>query len=284
MQLVTPANSIWPTAAPSVAYAQLGDLLEIMLHPKDAVFATCSFCQTLNRRGATRCRACGGSFLPPDESEELGADETDERRAAEKTATDRTSLERPEFSDFAALRSMLLLVLVPPVLMFLVFFAWNKLRVSEAGAVGLPQRSSIESVFPAPNASASATLQAAPQDEHARRAHAKAETRTRAERDTVPEPPATVGGANVANIAESDAERDVQKASPVRPRPTPSHQALHPQQGSPLAACSGYSFIARAVCVNKSCAQPRAAQHAECREANRQRRIDESRRNPVLMG
>ena len=143
MQLVTPTNSIWPTAAPSVAYAQIGDLVEIMLHPKDAVYATCSLCQTLNRRGATRCRACGGSFLPPDESEELGADETNEQRLAEKTAADRPSVERPEFSDFPALRSMLLLVLLPPILMFLAFFAWNKLRVSESGPVGLPRDSQI---------------------------------------------------------------------------------------------------------------------------------------------
>ncbi|SEB15457.1 hypothetical protein SAMN05444680_11012 [Variovorax sp. YR216] len=276
MQLVTPANSIWSTAAPSVAYAQLGDLVEILLHPKEAVFATCGFCQTLNRRGAARCRACGGSFL--------AADETDDEPSGETTATDRKSFERPEFSDLPALRSMLLLVLVPPILMFLGFFAWNKLRVSEAGPVGLPQHSSIESVFPAPNASASATPLAIPQGEHARHAQAKSDTHPSVERDARSETPATVDGTNIANIAEIDAERDIQKTVPVRPRPTPSHQALPVQQGGPLAACSGYSFIARAVCVNRSCAQPRAAQHAECREANRQRRIDESRRNPVLAG
>jgi len=281
MQLVTPAISIWPTAAPSVAYAQLGDLVEILLHPKDAVFATCGFCQTLNRRGADRCRACGGSFLASDDNEELDADEMGEQRPGETTATSGKSVERPEFSDFPALRSMLLLVLLPPILMCLGFLAWNKLRISEAGPVGLPQRSSIESVFPAPNASASAMLPAMPQGEQARHAQAKSETRPSADRDAGSGTAATADG---ANLAEIDAERDLQKTTPVRPRPAPSHSALHAQQGGPLAACSGYSFIARAVCVNRSCAQPKAAQHAECRQANRQRRIDESRRNPVLMG
>ncbi|MBB3178669.1 hypothetical protein [Variovorax sp. Sphag1AA] len=280
MQLVTSANSIWPTAAPSVAYAQLGDLVEIMLHPKDAVFATCGFCQTLNRRGAARCRACGGSFLASDESEQLDADEADAEQSGENAVTDGKSFDRPEFSDMPALRSMLLLVLVPPIVMFLAFFAWNKLRVSDAGPVGLPDRSSIESVFTVPNASAQAMLPSIPQDERARHVQAKPEVRAPVERAAGNETPATVEG---TNLAEIDAERDAQKMTPVRPRPVPSHQPLR-LQANPVAACSGYSFIARAVCVNKSCAQPRAAQHAECREANRQRRIDESRRNPVLMG
>ncbi|MBO9650858.1 MAG: hypothetical protein J7605_20320 [Variovorax sp.] len=254
--------------------------MEIMLHPKDAVFATCGFCQTLNRRGATRCRACGGSLLSGDEGEQLDADEEVDGQPGEGVATDGKSFDRPEFSDMPALRSMLLLVLVPPIVMFLAFFAWNKLRMSDARPVGLPDRSSIESVLTVPNAKAQALLPPMPQDEHVRHAQAKPEARAHVEKDVGTETPAAVEGANLAEIG---AERDVPKTTPVRPRPVPSHQVLR-QQGSPVAACSGYSFIARAVCVNKSCAQPRAAQHAECREANRQRRIDESRRNPVLMG
>jgi len=281
MQLVTPANSIWSAATPSVAYAQLGDLVEIMLHPKDSIFATCGFCQTLNRKGARRCRACGGSLLPSDESESLmEADETDHEQSGDQAATQRNFFDKPEFiSDLPALRSMLLLVLVPPVLMFLGFIAWNKLRVSDAGPMGLPDRSSIESVFTAPNATAPAMLPVTPRDEPSRHAQPRSESR-KPERDAGAEIPAAGG----ATVAEIDADHDVQKALPVRPRPVPSHPAARIQQGSPIAACSGYAFIARAVCVNRNCAQPRAAQHAECREANRQRRIDESRRNPVLMG
>ncbi|SCK11806.1 hypothetical protein VAR608DRAFT_0628 [Variovorax sp. HW608] len=274
MQLVTSANSIWPSAAPSVAYAQLGDLVEMLLHPKDSVFATCGFCQTLNRRGATRCRACGGSLLPSDEGAGLDRDEADDEQSGEKAATHTKSSDKPEFSDLQALRSVLLLVLVPPLLMFLAFVAWNRLRVSDAGPVGLPDRSSIETVFPAPNASASIAPPATPQDEQVRRAQ--------------PKPAATGAVPDGTDVVATEADRDIQKATPARPRAVPgavpSHPAPHIRQGSPIAACGSYSFIARAVCVNKNCAQPGAAQHAECRQANRQRRIDESRRNPVLMG
>jgi hypothetical protein len=277
MQLVTSANSIWPTAGPSVAYAQLGDLVEILLHPKDSVFATCGFCQTLNRRGAARCRACGGSLLPADEGGRLEGDETDDEQPGEKAATHTESFDPPGFSDLPALRSVLLLVLVPPLLIFLAFVAWNKLRVSEAGPVGLPNRSSIETVFAAPNASAAiapiAPL-ATPRDEQARRAQ--------------PKPAGTGAVPDGPDVAAAEDDRDSQKATPARPRAVPgavpSHPALHAQQGSPIAACGSYSFFARAVCVNRNCAQPRAAQRAECRQANRQRRIDEGRRNPVLMG
>jgi len=284
MQLVTPANSIWQTAAPSVAYAQLSDLVEIMLHPKDSIFATCSFCQTLNRRGATRCRACGASFLSSDESDAADADETEEVPSAEAATTGAKSVDRPQFSDLAALRSMLLLVLVPPILMFLAFFAWNKLRMSDAGPVGLPDRSSIETVFPAPNVTTSAPLPGMRPEEHARQAAAKPEAHPRFEKEVTIDPSTAIDSANIAEVEE---ERDTQSPKsvvPIRPRPIASHQPGHIQSGNPLAACSGYTFIARAVCVNKSCAQPKAAQHAECKEANRQRRIDESRRNPVLMG
>ena len=281
MQLATPANTVWPTATPSVAYAQLGDLVEIMLHPKDSVFATCGFCQTLNRKGARRCRACGGSFLPSDESERLDADESDGEQSGEKAATHRRFLDNLEFfSDFPALRSMLVLVLVPPILMFLGFLVWNKLRESGAPPIGLPDRSSIESVLTVPNASAPTMLPAMPRDAPSRHAQFRAESQMPVEKDPGVETTVAAGGASVAEIEE----RDAQKSMRVRPRPVPSHPAVRVQQGSPIAECSGYAFIARAVCVNRNCAQPRAAQHVECKQANRQRRIDESRRNPVLMG
>jgi len=267
MQLVTSANSIWPTPtpAPSVAYAQVGDLVELLLHPKDSVFATCGFCQTLNRRGATRCRACGGSFVPSDD-EALDSDNDEPGADATQGSKD---LEKPQFSDLPALRSVLLLVVVPPMLMFLGFGAWSKLRLSDHEPVSLPNRSSIESVFTVPNTSAVAEVRIdEPKVRHA---------------PPKPEPIATDDKQSIAAV--EDDEHD-QKILPSRNKPISSlHQSTRIQQGgSPLAACSGYSFIARAVCVNKSCAQPRAAQHAECKQANRQRRIDENRRNPVLMG
>ncbi|MBO9513625.1 MAG: hypothetical protein J7549_05850 [Variovorax sp.] len=274
MQLVTSANSVWPSSAtPSVAYAQLGDLVEMLLHPKGSAFTTCGFCQTLNREGATRCRACGGSFAPSDDEDRAGEDGPADAQAT----VDGQPIGGREFSDLPALRTVLLLVLVPPILMFLGFGAWNALRASlgPAEQVVLPSRSSIDSVFALPAASVPP-----PRRDATRSAAAQAGPDAGAHHDKEGGAGRVAGPA--AAIAATEADREAPKAAPARTAPRPV--ATHHAEANPLAACSGYTFIARAVCVNRSCAEPRAAQHAQCRQANRQRRIDESRRNPVLMG
>jgi hypothetical protein len=52
----------------------------------------------------------------------------------------------------------------------------------------------------------------------------------------------------------------------------------------PLAQCTGLNFILRAVCTNNRCAQPSARRSQQCAEPLRQRRLDEARRNPLLLG
>ncbi|RST48987.1 hypothetical protein [Variovorax sp. MHTC-1] len=52
----------------------------------------------------------------------------------------------------------------------------------------------------------------------------------------------------------------------------------------PLAQCAGLNFIFRAVCTNNRCAQPSARRSTQCAEPLRQRRLDEARRNPLLLG
>jgi hypothetical protein len=52
----------------------------------------------------------------------------------------------------------------------------------------------------------------------------------------------------------------------------------------PLAQCAGLNFILRAVCTNNRCAQPSARRSVQCVEPLRQRRLDEARRNPLLLG
>jgi hypothetical protein len=52
----------------------------------------------------------------------------------------------------------------------------------------------------------------------------------------------------------------------------------------PLAQCAGLNFIFRAVCTNNRCAQPTARRSMQCAEPLRQRRLDEARRNPLLLG
>ncbi|SDD25000.1 hypothetical protein SAMN05444679_1095 [Variovorax sp. CF079] len=52
----------------------------------------------------------------------------------------------------------------------------------------------------------------------------------------------------------------------------------------PSAKCTGLSFVFRAVCMNYACAQPSARRSLQCVEPLRQRRLDEARRNPLLLG
>jgi hypothetical protein len=52
----------------------------------------------------------------------------------------------------------------------------------------------------------------------------------------------------------------------------------------PLAKCTALSFVFRAVCTNYACAQPSARRSLQCAEPLRQRRLDEARRNPLLLG
>jgi hypothetical protein len=72
-----------------------------------------------------------------------------------------------------------------------------------------------------------------------------------------------------------------------RPAPRPA-RAVQPavvrRSEDPVAGCSGGNFFSRAICVNSRCADPKAARLGACREAVRQRRIDEARRNPTLVG
>ena len=51
-----------------------------------------------------------------------------------------------------------------------------------------------------------------------------------------------------------------------------------------LASCGSLNFISRAICMNNACAQPALGRSRSCADAVRQRRIDEARRNPMLMG
>jgi hypothetical protein len=66
-----------------------------------------------------------------------------------------------------------------------------------------------------------------------------------------------------------------------RPAPSPLPAYTAPRS---VAACVGLNFVARAVCINNRCAERRAGRRAECREAVRQRQIDEAHRNPMLLG
>ncbi len=63
-----------------------------------------------------------------------------------------------------------------------------------------------------------------------------------------------------------------------------AERAREARSGSLVASCGTLNFLSRAVCMNNVCAQPGLTNSRSCADAVRQRRIDEARRNPTLMG
>jgi hypothetical protein len=73
-------------------------------------------------------------------------------------------------------------------------------------------------------------------------------------------------------------------SSPSSTRKASSHPGAVRATSDPLAACRSQGFFARAICINTRCAAPGASRFGQCRQALRQRKIDEARRNPTLVG
>ncbi|MEJ7687419.1 MAG: hypothetical protein WKG52_10720 [Variovorax sp.] len=63
-----------------------------------------------------------------------------------------------------------------------------------------------------------------------------------------------------------------------------AERAREIRSGSLVASCGSLNFLSRAVCLNNVCAQADLTGSRPCADAVRQRRIDEARRNPTLMG
>ena len=70
--------------------------------------------------------------------------------------------------------------------------------------------------------------------------------------------------------------------APALPAPGRGRDVAHGTAKDPAALCQSYSFVAKAICMTNSCAQPGMANHAQCRQVLAQRRVDEARRNPTL--
>lgn len=260
-----PETFTWPPRPGGIAFVQVGDLVEMLLHSKKTLFATCEFCQSVNHLSDARCRTCGGALPPRDELD---------TRPAEPGAVDQSG----PSSEARSLRNVMQLALLPPLLLFAAFAAWHASRAA-----------------PAPQPGAAATrLYAQPKAVQAAPRVAAARTRT-----TPVEPGLSLGPnevllssaraatppvANAFDSAASEpllAPADVPPAS--RSRKATATASARPGR-DPLADCNASNFFARAICINTRCAEPKTAQLGQCREAIRQRRIDEARRNPSLMG
>lgn len=108
--------------------------------------------------------------------------------------------------------------------------------------------------------------------------------RSVAEAGTKAEPAVSTEVANTAvshaTLRESPPPPSAVTPARVAPRAAPARAAPL----GPVAACEGLDFLSRAICMNNRCAKRALSSTAQCAPVNRQRRMDEARRNPQLAG
>jgi hypothetical protein len=261
-----PETFTWPPRPGGIAFVQVGDLVEMLLHSKKTLFATCEFCQSVNHLSDARCRTCGGALPPRDELD---------TRPAEPGAVDQSG----PSSEARSLRNVMQLALLPPLLLFAAFAAWHASRAAPAPQPG----AAATRLYAQPKA-----VQAAPRVTAARPRAAPVELGLGLGPNEV-----LLSSARAATPAAVHADAFAASEpllAPVDVPPPASRSRKATATASarpvrdPLADCSGSNFFARAICINTRCADPKTAQLGQCREAIRQRRIDEARRNPSLMG
>lgn len=254
---VLPETAVWPAERRPDAYVQVGDLVEMWVRGAPSDFAACEFCQTVNHQSDARCRTCGGPLPVHDE-----ADPAPEPTGALGPAAPTTAA-RP-------LTNVMRMALLPPLLLFVAFAGWYQWRVP-----GAAPRAALAAAVAAP---------APPPHAAAKPSRLPAGDLGLSEGEVAIVAPsgssaaAAGAGAPPAQAAAADG------SAPTRTRKVAAQTAPSRAERDPLAACSGSNFFARAICVNSRCADPRSAHLGQCREAIRQRQIDEARRNPNLMG
>lgn len=271
----TTANSIWPAVWPTtvqaVSYAQVGDFFKMLVQREESGYAACEFCRTVNSQYAVRCRTCGGMISPPSE---------------EDTVPEPVKPAQRPFSDARALRSVLTMVLVPPMILFASFGAWHQLEfenpeLAAAHGTTSPLAAPVEAVHPVAMGSSQDRLVS--ELLTGRKTIGREETVNNAS-PPLPEVQAQVVEQEDTSRLSNGGSAPTRLAKSSSLRAKEGGAASSRQRQDVLAGCSGLSFLARAVCVNNRCAEPKAARVGQCREAVRQRRIDEARRNPILMG
>ena len=261
---VPPETAVWPDEQRPVAYVQVGDLVEMWVRRGPSDFAACEFCQTVNHQSDARCRTCG-SLLPVHEE----AEPVDEQAGP---APESAAMHGQAAPPTAArpLGNVMRMALLPPLLLFAGFAGWYQWRLPGTTA---PTAIAAAIAAPVPRHAAPKSSRLAAGDLGLSAGEVAIVSGGAAPAAALGEPAAPAQAAAAEGIA------------PTRTRKVAVRSAAASRaERDPLAACSGSNFFARAICVNSRCADPRSAHLGQCREAIRQRQIDEARRNPNLMG
>jgi hypothetical protein len=250
------------TTAPAIAF---GDLLDLARWRSRSPRSVCEACQTINPGSRLYCKGCTGKLPAYYAASENAALKRAARQGLVPIHARRMPLASGCMGAFliavAAFTGLPLIESSPPEA------SAEQVVLQPLAPVALPEQAAVPlAVQPEPVSTAHAVIETA------------ADTALSAAEEEEDE---AVGG--------SPAERRARKAVAVRrqaqsPQPQPQHLAASQSASAQLARCDEMNFFARAMCVNRTCAQPGAARASSCAQPIRQRRLDEARRNPTLVG
>ena len=236
----------WPFprfADPLRAYVDLSDLVRLWCPRGRSSIQVCEFCRTALSSKA-RCHVCGTVHMS-----------TSETTPAFEAAKDAAAV-KDKAIPLAPIARAMARMLILPMLLFASFFLWYASHDSAANYTAPIIPSPVETIA----AEAGVRTQTAPAAEFG-------------EAPVLPE----IGSADTAGDS---------RIAAALPKPRALRRTTVPRRLDATNAnqhCAGQNVLMQAVCVNNACAEPDQARLPQCAQAIAQRRIDEERRNPVLM-
>lgn len=275
-----------------VAYASLIDLTRMSFAGRSAPAECCDACSTVNLGSALICKGCNGK-LPAYYTTHYGEPAQAQEHAQSCDANlHRSSVEdassAPTMAARGASRSRTTRVIAPLASLALVLLASFVMLVgSMGGRVPDAARQVARTLTPlveqpVSNSAVVSLVSASPLEAYG----SSIPTELIDPQETIVEEGASTGRALDATSDSATPARRVRASlSSATPRPgiAPSTTPRAALRGQ-LARCESLNFFSRAICMNNSCSPQAVATSAECAPVVRQRRIDEARRNPVLMG
>lgn len=240
------------------------DISRLLFLGRRSMPVVCGACQTMNRRRAKTCKACAGKL--PAYYATVGHEPASD--AATRPAVSPTA---PRSVAVAAHWRNVLWAAVAVVTLLSAFGLWYAHHTSSLRQ-GMATDAALRARPPAPGHAALSETEKTFGVEPVRTAVAAPveASRPAPEADPAPaqrRPPVP----RVGKTAVSHGGASVNGSS------------LHHVESDPLAGCRALHFLGRAVCMNNSCAQRGLAHHPQCAQVQRQRRLDEARRNPTLL-
>ncbi|MDM0114081.1 hypothetical protein QTI66_18145 [Variovorax sp. J22R133] len=255
------------SAPPAIEFGRLGVLLELLWRGEKAIPVRCNFCQTLNHHNALHCEACSGR-LPGgyrnDSAEPVQAEPSHQSNPNTEGGR-RTPREWVH---------MLGWVLAMPLALFIGFAGWYYDFMHERQAMGMP---AVAGAVQAQEAGQTSPAAQGPSwtNEPVKTASLRPLPANEEDDGEVIIEERAATSATERHMDASRSAAKVIRANRIAPRT---------EAADPTAVCNGEMFLLRAICLNRRCAEPQHARHPRCLAVAKQRRLDEARRNPELMG